>query len=588
MDPKAGSGQRQHRHHLRHRHQLAGRPEGRRRRQPVLPGARQRRDEGRRLSGRVRRDRADASPRSRRAGRSRREHRSPSASGHRARHRCAISGSATAPTSPERPRRTTRSPRRRPPTAARGSARWCRMIRQHDQREAVLTVTSNRRPTATITRRRRGRSTAAARSSTTRAPGPIRRTARCRRARSPGRWTSITTRTRTRSCRRRAGRPAAVSPSRQPAIPSRTCGIASISPCVTQPAPPRRVQRDILPRKASITLATSPAGLPLRLDGQPVATPVTFEAVVGIVREPRSHHPAGVGRTTTYEFVSWSDGGAAIAHHQHARLEHDLYSDVSNRGQRRHGDGAVARSTSTTWTSRARTVSRTDPTVDFAWGSGSPAAAIGPDTFSARWTGQVEAPFSGTYTFYTVSDDGVRLSVNGVQVINQWNDHAPTEHSGTIALTAGQRYAIQMEYYENGGGATARLLWSHASITKAVVPATPALSIGRPVQYDPGQLPARIRADPGRLSPRRRPGLRCARERPDLRLEYRQHRSGQRPQLVPIARPGLRHAHPHAGRRRIPTAVWEIGLPNGTYTVRLVAGDARTSTASTGSPPKAC
>ena len=38
------------------------------------------------------------------------------------------------------------------------------------------------------------------------------------------------------------------------------------------------------------------------------------------------------------------------------------------------------------------------------------------DTFSARWTGQIEAPYSGTYTFYTVSDDGVRLWVNGVQL----------------------------------------------------------------------------------------------------------------------------------------------------------------------------
>ena len=44
------------------------------------------------------------------------------------------------------------------------------------------------------------------------------------------------------------------------------------------------------------------------------------------------------------------------------------------------------------------------------------------------------------------------------------------EDSGTIALTAGQRYAIRMEYYEKRGSATARLLWSHASIGKTVVP----------------------------------------------------------------------------------------------------------------------
>ena len=49
--------------------------------------------------------------------------------------------------------------------------------------------------------------------------------------------------------------------------------------------------------------------------------------------------------------------------------------------------------------------------------------------------------------------------------------HATYEDRGTITLAAGQRYPIRMEYYENAGSATARLLWSHASITKSVVPA---------------------------------------------------------------------------------------------------------------------
>src|SRR6185436_18128129 len=58
-------------------------------------------------------------------------------------------------------------------------------------------------------------------------------------------------------------------------------------------------------------------------------------------------------------------------------------------------------------------VSRVDPTIDFVWGTGSPAAGIAADTFSARWTGEIMPQFSQTYTFYTVSDDGVRLWVNG-------------------------------------------------------------------------------------------------------------------------------------------------------------------------------
>ena len=115
-------------------------------------------------------------------------------------------------------------------------------------------------------------------------------------------------------------------------------------------------------------------------------------------------------------------------------------------------------------------VTRTDPTVNFNWGSGAPDASIAADTFSARWTGFVQPQFGQTYTFYTQSDDGIRLWVNGQQLINNWTDHGPTENTGTITLMAGQRYAVVLEYYERGGGAVASLSWSSASQPKQVTP----------------------------------------------------------------------------------------------------------------------
>jgi hypothetical protein len=113
---------------------------------------------------------------------------------------------------------------------------------------------------------------------------------------------------------------------------------------------------------------------------------------------------------------------------------------------------------------------RVDSSINFDWGSGSPDPKIEPNTFSVRWTGFVEAKSAGTHTFYTVSDDGVRLWVNNMLIIDNWTDHAPTENRGTIALEAGKRYPIKLEYYENGGGAVARLLWSSPTQTKAVIP----------------------------------------------------------------------------------------------------------------------
>ncbi|MEH2196608.1 MAG: PA14 domain-containing protein [Nostoc sp.] len=115
-------------------------------------------------------------------------------------------------------------------------------------------------------------------------------------------------------------------------------------------------------------------------------------------------------------------------------------------------------------------VTRTDATVNFDWGNDSPDPTIGADTFSARWTGQVEAKYSETYNFYTTTDDGVRLSVNGQQIINKFVDQSTTEYSGAIALVAGQKYDIKLEYYENTYTAISQLSWSSNSQTKEIIP----------------------------------------------------------------------------------------------------------------------
>ena len=219
------------------------------------------------------------------------------------------------------------------------------------------------------------------------------------------------------------------------------------------------------------------------------------------------------------------------------------------------------------------TVSRTDGTVNFDWASGSPDPAIAADTFSARWTGQVQPQFSETYTFYTQSDDGVRLWVNNVPIVNNWTDHAVTENSGTIALTAGQRYDIRLEFYENGGLATARLLWSSLSTAKAAVPmaslypVTPPPPAGIFVNFQPAAspVPTGYLADGGLVYGARGNGQtygwtidntaqtrdRNASNSPDQRYDT------------------LTHLQKPAN----PDAIWEIAVANGTYRVRIVSGD---------------
>ena len=96
--------------------------------------------------------------------------------------------------------------------------------------------------------------------------------------------------------------------------------------------------------------------------------------------------------------------------------------------------------------------------VNFNW-TGVPAVGVPADKFSVRWTGTITVPTSGSYRFRTVSDDGVRLWVNGTQRINNWTDHgSTTDTSSSFSLSSGKR-SITLEYYDNGGGATIQLQW---------------------------------------------------------------------------------------------------------------------------------
>src|SRR5205807_7910069 len=115
--------------------------------------------------------------------------------------------------------------------------------------------------------------------------------------------------------------------------------------------------------------------------------------------------------------------------------------------------------------------SRVDPTVNFDFGIGSPDPSVQVDYFTARWSGQVQPFYSQSYNFYSTSDDGSRVWVNGLLVVTNWVTQGPTERSGPpIALTANQKYEIVMEYYEQTGGATARLSWSSTNQTKGIIP----------------------------------------------------------------------------------------------------------------------
>lgn len=116
-------------------------------------------------------------------------------------------------------------------------------------------------------------------------------------------------------------------------------------------------------------------------------------------------------------------------------------------------------------------ISRIDATVNFDWLASSPVSGIPVDNFSARWTGKIQPAYSEAFTFYTLSDDGIRLWVNNVLVIDNWTNHGATENaSAPISLVANQQYDIKLEYYDATSMATAKLSWKSTNVAKAIIP----------------------------------------------------------------------------------------------------------------------
>ena len=101
---------------------------------------------------------------------------------------------------------------------------------------------------------------------------------------------------------------------------------------------------------------------------------------------------------------------------------------------------------------------RVDAQVNFNW-NGTPLRGLSHDHYSVRWDGFVQARQGGIYTFSTASDDGVRLWIDGQQVIDDWGIHPERRDKATVTFAANSRHRIRMEYFQGEFQAVVRLGW---------------------------------------------------------------------------------------------------------------------------------
>ncbi|WP_314225701.1 LamG-like jellyroll fold domain-containing protein [Streptomyces zaehneri] len=90
---------------------------------------------------------------------------------------------------------------------------------------------------------------------------------------------------------------------------------------------------------------------------------------------------------------------------------------------------------------------------------------------TARWTGRIEAPATGDYTFYAVGDNGFRLYVDDRPVIDHWvGDWDREQTSAAVRLTAGEQHDFRLELFQDTGGANMYLRWSTPTMPRQIVP----------------------------------------------------------------------------------------------------------------------
>lgn len=234
------------------------------------------------------------------------------------------------------------------------------------------------------------------------------------------------------------------------------------------------VFRDVLPRKSTMTFATQPAGLQVTLDGQPMNTPLSVVGVESIQRTIGVVEPQ-ISGGNTYVFDRWLHGGSATQIIS-TPINDVTYTAVFRTALRapenppNTSNGLTYSYYEGTWTSLPDFA-----TITPAESGNISSVNLWPknrdDYYAFRWTGFIDVPADGNWTFYTMSDEGSQLLIGNTVVVNNNGIHTAQEASGTIGLLRG-KHAFTVTYFEHLGAASIITRWAGPGVGKRVIPNT--------------------------------------------------------------------------------------------------------------------
>jgi outer membrane protein OmpA-like peptidoglycan-associated protein len=109
--------------------------------------------------------------------------------------------------------------------------------------------------------------------------------------------------------------------------------------------------------------------------------------------------------------------------------------------------------------------SRIEPNIDQTWSNTPPVKGIDPANCSIRWTGVLVAPETGVYHFSAFVDDGIRVWLGNILIIDQWGLNDVGQFESAISLVASKEYSLKVEYFNALLEGEIKLIWQKPSDT---------------------------------------------------------------------------------------------------------------------------
>ncbi|MEN9920067.1 MAG: hypothetical protein RL662_2503 [Bacteroidota bacterium] len=129
-------------------------------------------------------------------------------------------------------------------------------------------------------------------------------------------------------------------------------------------------------------------------------------------------------------------------------------------------------------------ITRTDSAINFNWVRNSPDPRIRVDHFTAEWSGYIAPQYSEEYTFTAKADDGVRVWINNILIIDRWSKQEQTQdgfvqgaqtsqsYTSKIKLKRNEKYPIKVEYFEDVQNASIEVKWASKYQQEEAIPAS--------------------------------------------------------------------------------------------------------------------